>query len=60
MVRSNWKVHLHGWIKVGNRWEVKVVELNWIRGILAMSAVWQPLETKTGYGQQAHISLGRA
>ena len=28
MVQSNWKVHLHGWVKVGNRWEVKVVELN--------------------------------
>lgn len=28
MVRSNWKVHLHGWVKVKNRWEVKVVELN--------------------------------
>lgn len=28
MVKSGWKVHLHGWAKVGRKWEVKIVELN--------------------------------
>ena len=28
MVRSGWKVHVHGWGKLKDGWQVKIVELN--------------------------------
>jgi hypothetical protein len=28
MIRSGWKVHLHGWGRLKDGWQVKVVELN--------------------------------
>lgn len=28
MIRSGWKVHIHGWGLVGRKYEVKIVELN--------------------------------
>ena len=28
MVRSGWKVHVHGWGKLKAGWQVKIVELN--------------------------------
>ena len=28
MIRSGWKVHLHGWGRLKDGWQVKIVELN--------------------------------
>ena len=28
MVRSGWKVHIHGWGKLKDGWQAKIVELN--------------------------------
>ena len=28
MIRSGWKIHVHGWGKLKDGWQVKVVELN--------------------------------
>jgi len=28
LVRSNWKVHVHGWGKLKAGWTIKIVELN--------------------------------
>jgi hypothetical protein len=25
---ANWSIHIHGWEKVGNRWQVKVVDVS--------------------------------
>jgi hypothetical protein len=28
LVAAGWAIHVHGWVKVGNRWQVEVIELN--------------------------------